>query len=42
MFLRKKDMNRTIFTILFALLCIPLSLEARKKVKAEEVPQLLN
>lgn len=35
-------MNRTIFTILFALLCIPLSLEARKKVKAEEVPQLLN
>ena len=35
-------MKQTIITILLALLCIPMYLEAKKKEKKEEVPLLIN
>ena len=35
-------MKKTIITILLALLIIPMGMEAKKKSKKEEVPQLLN
>ena len=34
--------KKIIFTILFAMLLAPMCMEAKKKVKKEDVPQLLN
>ena len=35
-------MKQTIITIILVLLCMPIGVEAKKKVKKEEVPQLIN
>ena len=35
-------MKKAIITILLALVLVPVGMEAKKKVKKEEVPQLLN
>ena len=35
-------MKKSIIAFLIALLIIPIGMEAKKKVKKEEVPQLLN